>query len=169
VQALEAKDFVQRSVNKIMAVLDPDGEKSSLVLVYAAGLSKLCGASVTLVFPIDMPLVYSVQASPPALMSTPPPELWDGLEKEARAIIEQAKEEIASYGVQATGKVVGGMGKIGDAVSKLTDDFDLIVVPESKARGLERLFTKDLAVDLVHSAECPVVVVSSPSSRKRHR
>jgi len=51
---MEAQRYLQRTINRIMVVLTGDSEEMLEALRYAAGLSRLCEASVLLVYTLEL-------------------------------------------------------------------------------------------------------------------
>lgn len=150
---MEAQEFVRENVNRILVVLDAR-ENRKEILDYAIGLGRLCGASLLFACPFERPLpMFSVQS--PAMMM--PPEFWED-SVQAQKEIDSAVSLTRAAGVDAEGKVVSGTE---EAMSSATwkDGYDIIVVSRPKRRGFERLLRGDVALDVVKSSGCPVMVL----------
>jgi nucleotide-binding universal stress UspA family protein len=159
-QRLNPQDFLQKTIGRIIVVLDDTSRKSEKALLYAAGLSRMCGASVILLCPMEVPLTYPAAPMAPGVVPVLPARAWDRIEDQAEAVLQEAKTNIASLGVRAEGKIVEVGGGIGAAISSMAEDeSDLILVTGSEAHGIARLFQKDIAAELVRHAKCPVLVV----------
>ena len=162
---MEAQTFLQKTINRILVVLTGDMKQRAEVVRYAVELSRLCGASLIVVCPTELPppIPYGFPTeAPPGLM---PPFVWEREGAKAESALDAALKEIHGLGVKAEGKVVSGAPS---SVPGWADKCDLIVVPRTKARGLDRLFGRDTAVDVVRGSACPVMVIEhSPQKQAK--
>jgi nucleotide-binding universal stress UspA family protein len=160
----KAQEYIQKTIDRIIFVLNDSSSQTSWVIRYAANLSRMSGASVLFVCPAEYPMIYSAQESPlgPTLF---PATVWEGIEEQAEVAVDEARNLIAQMGVKAEGRVLRIIGSLGKSVSEISNESDLIIVPKSKVHGLSRLFQKDSAADIVRWARCPVIVVSSAASQ----
>lgn len=157
---MDPQKYLQRTINRIMVVLAGNTEESQEAMKYAAGLSKLCGASVTLVYPMKVPVPLILGNPAPVGLGHIPTQVWEESERQAESMLEEAKTAMAGLGASAEGKVLVVEGGVGMTIGKeAKGKYDLVVVPEIRAHGLERLLHSDFAVDVVKNTECPVVVV----------
>lgn len=126
---------------------------------YATGLSTLCGASVLLVYPVELPVPLILGNPSPVGLGSISEQVWADSEREAKSRVQGAIDTMADLGVPAEGRILLAKGGVGMAVKEASGKCDLVVVPQARARGFERLLHHDRAVDVVKNAECPVVVV----------
>jgi nucleotide-binding universal stress UspA family protein len=156
------QEYLQKTVNRIMVVLGSGADGSESALRYAAGLSQMCGASVLLLYPMEIPLAFPADPVVPGVVPLMPSTLWDSIEDQGKAALEEAIAGIASLGVRAEGMMIQVTGGFAAAVSRVaSEDSDLLIVSRAEPRGLDRLLGGDYAVELVRHAKCPVVVVRS--------
>jgi nucleotide-binding universal stress UspA family protein len=157
---MEAQRYLKGSINKIVVVLQGESE-SVEAMKYAAGLSKLCGASILLVYPMELSAPTPMALPSHGAWGTASLGVWEEVEREARTIVDDAKKTMSSLGMHADVKIIEFAGSVGRSIGELSE-CDMVVVSETKARGLQRLLEKDLAVDVVKNAKCPVFVVHAP-------
>jgi nucleotide-binding universal stress UspA family protein len=154
------QEYLQKTIGRIIVVLDDTSRKSEKALLYAAGLSRMCGASVIILCPMEVPLTYPAAPMEPGVVPILPARAWDQIEDQAEAALQEARITIANFGVRAEGKIIEVGGGISAAISRVTEDeSDLILVTGSEAHGITRLFQKNTAAELVRHAMCPVLVV----------
>jgi nucleotide-binding universal stress UspA family protein len=157
---MSASESLQRRVNRIFVVLDGRVDEARGALEYAAGLSKLCVASLTAISLAGYPAVAFAQPSAPVSFGMGPPrEVWDSTSRQAEAVLEKALSELRDLGVEAKGVVAEGVGGVHRAVARTASEgVDLIVVSRDDAHGFDRFLRRNAAIDLAKNANCAVVV-----------
>ena len=165
---LEAQSYLQKTVNRIMVVLQGETQESLEALRYAAGLSKLCGASVLLVCLRKLPLPPVVGAPSPLTLAPIPTRFWDQEDRRAKEIAAESKEILEGMGVETEVEVLSTFDRIGWVVgSEASKSCDLVIVSETKTRGFWQLFRADLAADVVKHTDCPVMVIQEVEKDRR--
>lgn len=158
---MQAEEYLQRTINRILVVLDEDAENRNELMRYAIGLSRLCKASLMLVCPVEPPvnLAYGFpdQGHPVMMFS----EVWESEWAFAQRIVDEALAQCRGLGVEVERTGVTGSAELVSPKTTWASRSDLVVVSRPKKRGLEKLFGRDKAVDVVKSSPCPVVVIES--------
>lgn len=157
---MRAQARLQRTINRILLLLDHDPEQRREALQFALGLGRLCRASLLMVCPVDEPPPI-FQGSP---IQVPTAMLMaNALEDEkakAQEMVDDSLAQCRRSGVRAEGAVVLRAREALQAKgTKWGGRCDLVVVSRQGRHGLERIFETDVAVEVVKSAACPVLVV----------
>lgn len=159
---MEAQRYLQRTINRITVVLPGESKEMLETLRYAAGLSKLCDASVLLMYVMEPPPLVPYLTTGPLIQVVIPARAWEGVQSGAESTLRSAERMLAAMGVKAETKLITAVGGIGRSVGNAArGECDLMVVPQDPVRGIQRLFRRSVAVDLVKNATCPVVVVGA--------
>ena len=141
---LNPQDYLQRTIGRIVLVLEQDSKGSEKALRFAAGMSKMCGASVTILCPIEPPLPYPVEPMAPGMVSIVPARAWEVLEDRARTALAAAQADMASLGAGAEGRMFYAVGGASTSVSRMIEnESDLIIVGTKEAHGPDRLFQRN--------------------------
>ena len=112
-QRLDPQEYLQKTIGRIIVVLDGTSRKSEKALLYAAGLLRMCGASVIILCLMEVSLTYPAAPMAPGVVPMLPALAWDQIEDEAEAALDEAKINIANFGVRAEVKIIEVGGGIG--------------------------------------------------------
>lgn len=164
---MQAQEYLQSIVNSIALVLTPDTYKSTEAMRISAGLARLCGASVELVFFYELPPPAQATVPSPTPLGLVPANVYESVNGEAESSLNFALETMSRLGVKAGGTVIGSFGGVGQLMDWIRlAKCNLIVVPEIRAKGFWALFRKSMAIEIVKHAESPVLVVHVPRNEK---
>ncbi len=150
-----------KEYNKIL--IPTDGSKDAR---YAAlkglSLAKLIDAEVTALHVIDHPHYLGEMLAVGDMIAVEPPEmkesnLYKGLERMAREAVDFVKEEGEKMGVSVTTKIIEGHPA--DMISKLSDEYDIIVVSALGRSCMTDLLLGSVADKVARHAKCPVLLI----------
>ena len=159
---MEPPEYLQRTINRIMVLLSEDKGLWASSLRHAAGLAGLFRATVLLAYPTS-----ASGTSPPVMPMTTNPAMlfaavWEKARKDAEENVAEAAKMMADLGVTADTMVLDVPTMTGRAIWEAAKGHcDMMVVTEERLGGLKGLLHRNLAVDIVKNAWCPVVVVET--------
>jgi nucleotide-binding universal stress UspA family protein len=150
--------------NEIVVGLD-DSRSSEAAMEWAAQQAKTTGAVLRAVHALNgptwlrspsIPLIHPIEVSPMTLMELEPDQLQDSYRA---AIIEnfQAVSPNPDWVLQFVN------GYAGEALVRLSDDAQLLVVGTREHVGLDRLLVGSVSHYCLSRARCPVVAVPAPA------
>ncbi|HUY96484.1 MAG TPA: universal stress protein [Verrucomicrobiae bacterium] len=144
VVAVDGSAAAQRAVAAAAALASPDGSEVEVVHVH--------------------PWALGAAPSPAGLGPMPPPDVTpveDGGDQSERAIVDHAVEDLLREGIRATGRIIGTIEPVAQAVIELARDRDAeVIVLGTRGRSqLSGLLLGSTAYQTIHLASCPVLVV----------
>jgi nucleotide-binding universal stress UspA family protein len=136
---------------KILVPLD--GSKNAFrALDEATRLARQCGAGIFTVYVLPFP---SVQAYHPDRV------VQEKMYEEGRIILQKAKRNVESAGVDYQQKIIKGIpgNAISDFANRDKNRFDLIVMGSRGRGGLKEAFLGSVSNHVMHKSKIPVLVV----------
>jgi len=139
-----------------MIVVGVDGsEGAASALEFAAAEAALREAPVRIVSAWDVPTIaYGGDFGPPLDTAT-----WDALEARAKQIADDALATVKKLQPSVEGEALAVQGHAGNVILEQSADAELIVVGRRGLGGFKSLLLGSVSQQVVHYANCPVVVV----------
>ncbi len=129
----------------------PDSEKAVRLTCQLAAVH---GSVVMVVHGRDLPLVApSGQPAPPRV------ERWES-DDDAQKLVDAAVAVLQGAGVDASGQVLPGQGRIGEKILEAANAIgaDLIVLGSRGMSRVEELMIGSISHKIIHLAKCPVLL-----------
>jgi nucleotide-binding universal stress UspA family protein len=136
-------------------LLSVDGsEDSDKAVRLTCELARIHGSRVLVVHGRDVPLVApSGQPTPPRV------ERWE-TDEDAQRIVDAAISELRAAGIEASGQLLPGQGRIGYKILEAaeSENSDLIVLGSRGMSRVEELMIGSVAHKIIHMAKCPILL-----------
>lgn len=133
-----------------------DGSQNAdRALSRAASIAKEQGASLKVVYVLNVPILASAPFAPPPI----PQGVFDDLMKDGKEIVSRAIRAVSSMIPQASGSLEVGYPAESILDTATKDGYDLIVLGRRGVSRIERFLLGSVAGSVMNHSKCDVLIV----------
>ncbi|MDR2845851.1 MAG: universal stress protein [Candidatus Methanoplasma sp.] len=150
--------MTEYNFKKILIATD-GSEFTKAAVEHGLSLAKLSGGSVTALYVLDQ----SVYSNTPA--SSAVVNIYETLSKEGNYATGYIAERGRELGIEVKEEIAEGVPS--KVISRLSEDFDIIVMGTLGRTGISKLLMGSVAEKVIKESKCPVMVVRSSGQKKQ--